>query len=173
MNTANPARLGLEWTFRAVLLLLALYHLATGVIAVFFPEFSRGFYQALYHFEPHYWDQYRLILKPWGSYALFTGAVLSCACWAPRKHKSVIWAMTGLLCLRVGYRLICQDEAAAVLGIDQARNYLNVGLMLVWIVVLSVWSLVEARSPRREEADPAGRVVMGAWTPSSHSVAKG
>ena len=42
---------------RGVLLLLAVYHVITGVLSVFLPELSRPFYETLYHFHPHFWEQ--------------------------------------------------------------------------------------------------------------------
>lgn len=138
---------------RAVLVLLALYHLTTGVVAVCFPEFSRTFYATLYHFEPHYWEQYRLILKPWGSYAFFTGLLMALAAYDPRRYRAVIACVILLLSIRIGYRVLYAAEAAEVFRIDAARNALNVGLIVVWVAVLSSWSILDLRRGTVSEAD--------------------
>ena len=135
---------------KVVLFLLATYHLLTGVVAVFMPDMSRPFYEMLYHFKPHFWEQYILILKPWGAYALFTGAALSFAFWDPRRYRGVIWCMTALLLVRVGYRLLFWEEAWRVFQIDAARNFLNAGLMVIWATVLGAWSVADWRASRGE-----------------------
>ena len=158
---AHPAtpRPVLETLCRAVLALLAGYHLLTGVVAVWFPDWSFSFYDQLYHFDPRDTAQYRLILKPWGAYALFTGAVLVPACVDPRRLRPVIVVLCGLLCLRCGYRLAFAEEGYAVFGIDGVRNLTNVLLMASYVVVLAPWCLLSWLDERAQS--PAGSLGAG------------
>ncbi|MCA8920819.1 MAG: hypothetical protein KDD82_03355 [Planctomycetes bacterium] len=134
---------------QGVLVFLAIYHVATGILCVCFPEYSRDIYAAVYDFNPKYWDQYRLILKPWGSYAIFTGAVLAFAARDPERYRAVIWCMCGLLLVRCGYRLIFAGEAEAVFRMHRSRNYVNVALMLSYNTVLIPWSVLQYRAAKR------------------------
>jgi ABC-type Fe3+-siderophore transport system permease subunit len=160
----------LEWLCKAVLLLLAVYHVATGVVAIFFPDFSFPFYDALYHADPLDTAQYRLILKPWGAYAIFTGAVLFAAWREPRRFRPVIVALVGLLAMRCSYRLAFAADAWVVFGIDAVRNWTNVLLMTSYVVVLAPWCLLSWLDERRAgveasagaQSPAAGRLVGAA-----------
>ena len=131
---------------RGVLGLLGLYHCVTGVVSVGFPDFSEAFYQTLYHFHPEMTAQYKLILRPWGALALFAGVVGLVAATDPRRYIGVVWAIAGLLLLRVVYRLWLADEMWAVFRIDPGRNVVNVGIILVEVAILVVWCVRAHRS---------------------------
>ena len=151
-----PTRPKLRKAVQGVLVFLAIYHLATGILCVCFPEYSRAIYARVYDFNPTYWDQYRLILKPWGSYALFTGAVLFVAAWDPERYRGVIWFMACLLLIRCTYRVVFAGDAEAIFKMDRGRNYFNVALMLGYNCVLIPWSVLQWRE---EKGDSAARLV--------------
>ncbi|MEZ6189552.1 MAG: hypothetical protein R3F62_31700 [Planctomycetota bacterium] len=132
-----------------VLGFLALYHVLTGILCVCFPEYSKDIYAAVYDFHPRYWEQYRLILKPWGSYAIFTGAVLTFAARNPDRYRAVVWCMCGLLLIRCSYRTLFAADAHEVFKMDYARNFVNVGLMLSYCAVLIPWSVLQYRAAKR------------------------
>jgi len=145
----SPGRRWLERAARGVLLLLACYHVLTGVIAMAFPDLSLPFYEGLYEFDPDFTVQYQLILKPWGAYAVFTGLVLFPAFLDPRRYRGLVVALCLLLLLRCGYRTLYAAEAAAVFGISPGRNALNVGLMVGYLAALVPWTVATWREPGR------------------------
>ena len=57
------------------LFLFSCYHIITGVISVFFPNFAIRFYKMLYGFHPKETEQLKMTLRPWGNFAIVTGVI--------------------------------------------------------------------------------------------------
>jgi hypothetical protein len=124
---------------RVVLLILSGYHVVTGIVSVFFVDFSERFYQVLYHFHPEMTEQYKLVLRPWGALALFAGIVGLYAARDPRRYRGVVTALALLLALRVGYRSLLAPQLLEVFQIDYARNSANSVLIACEVLLLSTW----------------------------------
>lgn len=57
------------------LFLFSLYHVITGIVAIFFSKFALRFYKILYGFDPIETEQLMLTFKPWGALALVVGII--------------------------------------------------------------------------------------------------
>lgn len=123
---------------RGYLALLSVYHVVTGIISFFFPRFALSFYKALYAIDPVEKRHLHIILRPWGALALCMGVAGLFAAVDPVRYVGVIAATLALLVLRVLYRLHLRHELRAISGIPYYRNYFNVGLIGVGIILLSI-----------------------------------
>ena len=62
--------------------LLSIYHVFTGVISMFFPNFAFHFYKKFYGCDPLSKDMLVIVLKPWGALSIFAGIMGLFAVWA-------------------------------------------------------------------------------------------
>lgn len=124
---------------RALLGFLSVYHVVTGIVSVFFPDFSERFYQVLYHFHPTMTEQYKLVLKPWGALALCAGITGLYAARDPRRYRGVVVAIAILLALRVGYRTYYATTLLEVFRIDYARNATNSVVIALEVLLFGSW----------------------------------
>lgn len=124
---------------RIYLLLLSLYHVATGLVSVFSPRLALRAYKVAYGFDPVERTQLSLVLKPWGALALFAGVAGLFAAADPVRYAGVVLGLSLLLAVRLVLRLLFAREAATVLGIPPRHNLANAALIAVGVVILLSW----------------------------------
>ena len=123
------------------LVFLSGYHVFTGVVSMFFPGFAMSFYKRLYGCDPVEREQLEIVLKPWGALAIFAGVVGLAAAAAPDDYAGVIWALVGLLALRVYYRARFGAQLLAVGRVPTRRNRANIAMLIAGMVILVIWRL--------------------------------
>ena len=123
---------------RAVLWLLAAYHLAVGVLSVSSLGATGRFTQLLYglslggRVDP----AFRYAVRMLGLYALALGALLVLAARDPLGHRDVIAVVAALQLARAGCRLAWGHDLASAFGVPRRRNAVNVALLVAEALVL-------------------------------------
>ena len=121
------------------LYILSVYHLFTGVVSMFFPDFAMTFYKWFYSCEPPDREDLFLILKPWGALAAFAGIAGLYAAGDPTRYKGVVLGLILLLSYRMYYRLAFARRLNQHANIPLRRNLLNVGMIALGILILAGW----------------------------------
>jgi hypothetical protein len=104
------------------LAVLSAYHVWTGAISFFAPDFALRFYRGFYGCDPVERRHLRLVLRPWGALAIFAGLVGGIAFVAPSARFWIMSALAVLLALRIGYRLALRRDLAELAHIAPRRN---------------------------------------------------
>lgn len=92
------------------LFLFALYHIITGIVSVFFSDFSIKFYRILYGFQPIEEKQLKMTFKPWGSFAICVSVVGFITLTNLEKYFLILIPLAVLLALRAGCRYLFRKE---------------------------------------------------------------
>ncbi len=117
--------------FNLNLFLLALDHLLSGSLALFFPKRAVKTYESLFGAKIPSTSEYFLILKPWGALGIFAGLVGLLPIFDPMKYKLVLGCLVVLLGLRIFYRLKFQKDSKTFLQLSLKRNFFHIGLILL------------------------------------------
>ena len=128
---------------RSYLFILSLYHVFTGVVSFFFPEFAIQFYKRIYDCEPQHKKQLLINLRPWGALALFAGIVGLFAAYNPLAYRGVIIGLCVLLTLRINYRYMLRKELKDIGGIRPHRNLISITIIAMGILILLLWLICE------------------------------
>lgn len=116
---------------RAVLVVLAVYHLGIGLSSTLAPnatlEFARSFYGLSVSDSA---PQFAYMLKAMGMYALFTGGLVAVALTDPQRHRPIVIAIAVLLFMRAVTRLMFFDVLEQAFALSWSQNLVNVSLML-------------------------------------------
>lgn len=123
------------------LYILSAYHLFTGMVSMFFPDFAMTFYKWFYSCEPPDREDLFLILKPWGALAAFAGIAGLYAAGDPIRYKGVILGLILLLSFRIYYRVAFARRLKQHANIPLRRNLVNVGMIALGIMILGGWYL--------------------------------
>ena len=109
-DTISPHKL---LTLRVVVGLLALYHLTVGLFCALSPEVMVELGERFYglHIVGAKTAMFVYMLKALGMYAVFTGGMLTIACYRPLKARSVYALAAVLLLMRAFTRLAFFDLA--------------------------------------------------------------
>ncbi len=129
---------------RAYLLVLSAYHLFTGVVSMFFPDFAMKFYKWFYSCEPPEREDLFLILKPWGALAAFAGIAGLYAAGDPFRYRGVVLGLILLLSFRIYYRIAFARGLQQHASIPSGRNLLNAGMIALGILIMGSWYLLAA-----------------------------
>lgn len=129
------------------LFVFSTYHVVTGVVSVFFPEFSVKFYRVLYHFEPIETKQYFLMLKPWGALSIFAGITGFLVLFGLERFYPLLMPFVLLISIRVAYRLIFRKQIADYFQVDLRRNLTNIGMLVIDLMVFTFLFYVHHTSP--------------------------
>lgn len=112
----------LEIITAAYLFLFSLYHILTGIVSVFFPEYSLKFYKKIYGFNPKETKQLLMTFKPWGNLALAVGFIGFIVLFDLNKYYLLLAPLTLLLLIRVWYRFLYRREIKTEWGITLKQN---------------------------------------------------
>lgn len=123
---------------RGVLLLLAVYHLVSGALALLAPSRARAFVRALYAAELQSTPQLDYLVTMIGAQALAIGALATLAAISPLEHRSVIGALALLQLLRAGARIARRRALHTSLGVPPSRNALAAALLVAEALLLAI-----------------------------------
>lgn len=126
-----------EAVLRAVLGLLAVYHLAMGLAATFAPRLAARLGRALYALQAEDTPQLRYGLRMLGLYALAIGSLAALAALDPRTHVAIILVIAALQLARATARLVLRRELAAAFGIGSRRSALNAAVLVAQALALT------------------------------------
>jgi hypothetical protein len=121
----------------AYLALLSGYHLWTGAISFFAPEFALRFYRGMYGCEPVERRHLLIVMRPWGALAIFAGLAGFGVFFEPGARPWIVGATAVLLALRIGYRVMLRHELAAISGISARRNAISLGMLAAGLLLLA------------------------------------
>jgi hypothetical protein len=126
----------LEETASWYLIALSIYHLWTGFISYFAPEAAMRFYRSAYGANPIEQRHLRIILRPWGALAVFTGVAGLSAVWQPSSRHWIEAGLLLLLAMRIGYRIGLRSELAEISRITLTRNWSSIAILLGGLTLL-------------------------------------
>ena len=126
----------LQFLFALNLALLALDHIFTGALALFFPKKAVKIYQTIFGAQVPDSREYFVILKPWGALGIFAGLVGLLPILDPNRYVLVLVALVILLLMRLVYRLRFQEDSKEFLQLSGKRNIFHVGLILVCAIII-------------------------------------
>jgi|SRR5947208_3265413 len=121
---------------RALLALLAGYHLAIGVVSVASLRVTARVVAALYGLSVAETPALRYAVRMLGLYALALGALLALAARAPGAHRDVIAVVAGLQLARAACRLLLRHELTAAFQLPMRRNAVHAALLVAEAAVL-------------------------------------
>jgi hypothetical protein len=127
---------GGEIALRAVLALLAAYHLGVGILSVLSPSSAARVASRLYGTTAVESPQLRYGVRMLGLYALALGSLLALATASPGEYRAVIVVAAGLQLARAACRIALRHELAAGFSVPARRNYLNATLLVAEAAVL-------------------------------------
>ena len=127
-----------DFIFSLNLILLALDHVVTGGLALFFPVTAMKFYKLVFGAEVPFTAGHLFILKPWGALGLFAAAVGILPIIDPVRYEKILWALILLLVLRICIRLMNAKNAETFLHMKKCRNSLHIGLILLCAIIIFV-----------------------------------
>lgn len=125
-----------EAVLRAVLGILAAYHLTMGALCVFSPLAAARLGGILYALEAEETPQLRYGVRMLGLYALSIGALLVLATFDPRGQLAVILVVAGLQLARAATRLVLRRDLAAAFGIPARRNAIGAAALVAQAAAL-------------------------------------
>lgn len=130
-----------EWLLRAVLALLAAYHLAIGAASVASfgatARLTRSLYGATLG-DAAADPRLRYAVRMLGLYALALGTLLALAARDPLAHRPVIAAVAALQSARALCRVAYRRDLAAAFGVPPRRNAVNVALLVAEAAALAL-----------------------------------
>lgn len=115
---------------RAVLVMLAAYHLAIGMLSVTSLRVTARVTATLYGLSVAESAPLRYAVRMLGLYAIALGALLTFAARAPATHRDVIIVVAGLQLARALCRLVLQKELSAAFKLRLCRNVFNATLLV-------------------------------------------
>jgi hypothetical protein len=118
------------------LAILSVYHVWTGAISYFAPEFALRFYRGMYGCDPVERRHLVLVMRPWGALAIFAGLAGGVAFIEPGARPWIVAATALLLALRIGYRLVLRRELAEIARIERRRNLASTAMLAGGLLVL-------------------------------------
>lgn len=118
------------------LVFLSVYHVWTGGVSFFAPEFALRFYRAAYGCDPQERRQLLLVLRPWGALAIFAGLAGFVALGVAEARPWITASLIVLLLLRIGYRVTLRGELREMSRIDGRRNAISIGFLVAGVVLL-------------------------------------
>lgn len=121
-----------------ILGILALYHLAIGLVSTVSLSWTAKVSKGLYAITLRESPQFRYAVKMLGLYALTIGGLLSYATLYPRESRPIILAIIFLQSARAVSRLAFNGLVTEAFGISTGRNLFNAGLLVaevLWLVL--------------------------------------
>ncbi len=123
------------------LAVLSCYHIFSGGLSYFAGPAAMRFYKSFYGTDPVERRHLLLILKPWGALSIAVGIAGIAAAAHPEHHPATVFALWLLLVLRIGYRIACRHELAAVSCVPARRNAISILVLACGATILGAWLL--------------------------------
>lgn len=113
------------------LAILALDHLVSGALGVFFPVSASKFFKIIFGANISFTAEHLLIFKPWGALGIFAGLVGILPIFDPQRYEAILWMLVVLLVLRITVRSTNMGGIETYLNISQKRNALHSALIML------------------------------------------
>ena len=130
------------------LFLFSLYHIITGMVSIFFPNFSLKLYKKIYGFEPKETKQLLLTFKPWGNLALTIGIIGFITLYNIYIFYPILFALGLLLIIRVWYRFIYSKDIKKEFNINSNKNWKMIIMQLIGAVLFFSFAFLQLFSPQ-------------------------
>ncbi|PIP55599.1 MAG: hypothetical protein COX06_02390 [Candidatus Zambryskibacteria bacterium CG22_combo_CG10-13_8_21_14_all_42_17] len=128
----------MDFFFNLNLIILALDHLITGGLALFFPVAAIKFYKIVFGANVPFTTGHLFILKPWGALGIFASLVGILPIFDPIRYEKILWALVLLLVFRIFIRSQNNKNAEIYLNISSWRNILHIGLIALCASVILI-----------------------------------
>ncbi|MDO8659829.1 MAG: hypothetical protein Q7K54_04505 [Candidatus Parcubacteria bacterium] len=122
----------LAWFY---LFLFSLYHVVTGIISIFFPNFSLKFYKVIYGIQPIETKQLLITFKPWGSFAFIMGVISFFVFFNINTYYNLLLTFIALLILRIWYRSVFYDSAKEFFKISFYHNLKMIIIQVIGVIL--------------------------------------
>lgn len=128
-----------HYLVRGLLVIIAIYHLACGILANTSQEGlvwvgNRLAGASITPDNPQLFD----IARPFGVYLFCFGLLMGLAAIKPVKYRGVITVAVILFLVRAAQRLIFAQQSEAHFNIPHWRNLINVGIVAAFAVILLI-----------------------------------
>ena len=127
---------GTEVAVRAVLWLLAAYHIAIGVASVMSHGTTAHIVARLYAGSLGSGGQLRYAVRMLGFYALAIGALVAVAATDPGAHRPIVAVVAALQAARAVSRLVSWRLLTHAFAVSRARNALAASMLAAEALVL-------------------------------------
>tara|TARA_Y100000310_G_C20701023_1_gene829892 strand:- start:1353 stop:1769 length:417 start_codon:yes stop_codon:yes gene_type:complete len=117
------------------LFLFSIYHVFTGVISVFFSEYSLKFYKKIYGHQPKETKQLIMTFKPWGTMAIGIGFAGIIILFNLKKYSLLLIAFIAILGIRAGYRFLLRNELYNYWKVKPLQNWRMILIQLIGVLV--------------------------------------
>lgn len=121
---------------RAVLVVLAIYHLVIGAVSVLSFDVTVRLTSAFYGLRVNDDPQLAYAVRMLGLYALAIGALLVVAARDPASHRDVIAVVAGLQLLRGISRILSARQLSLAFRLSRRRNVMNAALLVIEATIL-------------------------------------
>ena len=121
---------------RAVLALLATYHLGTGLLALIAPARARGLVVALYAADLRDDAQMDYVVAMIGAQAVAIGVLAAVATADPARNRAIVGGLALLQLLRAATRVARSRTLRDALGVPPRRNAIMVVVLLLEVAIL-------------------------------------
>jgi len=128
----------LDFIFNLNLIILALDHLITGGLALFFPVAAIKFYRIIFGVNVPFTTGHLFILKPWGALGVFAAVVGVLPIFDPVRYEKILWALVLLLIFRIFIRSQNNKNAEIYLNISIWRNIFHIGLIVLCASIIII-----------------------------------
>lgn len=115
------------------LFLFSLYHIITGIVAIFTSNFALRFYKTIYGFEPTETKQLLLTFKPWGALALTVGIIGFFVFSNINVYYPLLLAFSVLLLIRATARIIYYKQLHTQHHVTLTQNLRMILIQLLGI----------------------------------------
>lgn len=117
------------------LFLFSLYHILTGVVSVFFSEYSLKIYKKIYGYHPKETKQLVMTFKPWGTMAIGLGLAGFITLVNLEIYYLMLFAFIGVLGIRAGYRFFLRKELYDYWNVKPLQNWRMILIQLIGVLI--------------------------------------
>lgn len=126
-------------TFDQILLyIIAIYHMALGIMGIFFKSQAVLIAKSFFSFNLDYTSQIKWIINPFAAYVFIFGVFAWIAASNPSKYKPIIWAILGLVVIRIVQRILFilfADPSLRAI-VNPTQNLIHLLIVVVMSVLL-------------------------------------
>lgn len=123
------------------LFLFSLYHVFTGLISIFFPDFALKFYKSVYGFHPIETQQLKMTLKPWGNLAMVMGIIGFIVLSDLKRYGFILFAFSILLLIRIWYRFTLRKQLISKLNMTPPQNQRMIIIQIIGALLFFLYPL--------------------------------
>lgn len=135
--------------YRGLLWFIALYHIITGLVAIFSREGIVLGAKILAAYQVDAGPSFFYIIRPFGVYLIAFGVSVAVAAWNPVKNRAIISIGVVLFITRALQRLIFAHETQEIFKVSAGRNAVTIGIIsgFALALILFRWQLYRDMNP--------------------------